>query len=99
MLSISRELSRNEPKSFEVVPKGRGETARCCSIGGPPLSETSIHPGGPRGSTYSRMSGPSPEQVDPHLVGYGSLARGPDGWSAGPVTFLGRARVRARAKG
>ena len=50
--------------------------------------------GGPRGSTYSRMSVPPPEQVDPHLLGYGSLARGPDGWSAGPVTSLGRARVR-----
>ena len=47
------------------------------------------------------MSGPwlPPEQVDPHLLGYASLARGPDGWSAGPVTSLGRARVRVRARG
>ena len=37
------------------------------------------------------MSGPPPEQVDPHLLGYGSLARDPDGWSAGLVTSLGRA--------
>ena len=36
--------------------------------------------------------------MDPHLLGYGSLARGPDELSAGPVTSLGRARVRARAK-
>ena len=84
---------------------------RCCSIGGPPLSGTPGLPilgmvdprstcprtGGPRGSTYSRMSGPPPEQVDAHLLGYGSLARGPDGWSAGLVTSLGRARLRARA--
>ena len=60
-----------------------------CRNGGPP-----VHPGGPRGSTYSRMSEPPPEQVDPHLLGYGSLARGPDGWSAGLVTSLGRARAR-----
>ena len=33
------------------------------------------------GPTLSRQ----PEQVDSHLLGYGSLARGPDGWSAGPV--------------
>ena len=56
------------------------------------------------------MSGPPPEQVDPHLLGIvyrsycksfpdGSLAWGPDGWSAGPVTSLGRARVRTRARG
>ena len=48
---------------------------------------------------HSRMSGPPPEQVDPHLLRYGSLARGLDGWSAGPVTSLGRVRVRARARG
>ena len=42
-----------------------------------------------RGSTYSRMSRLPPEKVDPHLLGYGSLTRGPDGWSAGPVTSLG----------
>ena len=27
--------------------------------------------------------------MDPHLLGYGSLARGPDGWSVGPVTSPG----------
>ena len=45
------------------------------------------------------MSGRPFEQVDPHLLGYGSFARGPDGWSAGLVTSLGRARVTARARG
>ena len=60
-----------------------------CPTGGPP-----VHPGGPRGSTYSRMSGPPPEQVDPHVLGYGSVARGPDGWSAGLVTPAARTCVK-----
>ena len=62
----------------------------CPRNGGPP-----VHPGGPRWSASSRMSGLPPEQVDPQL-GYGSPARDPDGWSAGPVTSLGRARAMAR---
>ena len=55
----------------------------------PRTSRPPVHLSGPRGSTYSRMSGFPPEQVDPHPLGYGLLARGPDGWSAGPVTSLG----------
>ena len=76
---------------YRWTPLIRDPRSTCPTTGGPP-----VHPGGPRGSTYSRTSGPPPEQVDPHLLSYGSLARGPDGWSAGPVTSLGRARVRAR---
>ena len=37
---------------------------------------------------------PSKIFIDLALLGYGSLARGPDGWSAGYVTSLGRAMLR-----
>ena len=46
-------------------------------------------------STYSRIGGLPPELVDPICKSFpdGSLAKGPDGRSAGPVTSLGRARA------
>ena len=59
-------------------------------------------------STFSRIGGLPPEQVDlPIFKSFPdrSLAKGPDGRSAGPVTSLGRARLRlglgarARARG
>ena len=63
---------------------------RCCRIGAPPLSWT------PQ-STLPRTGGLPPEQVNPPSVNpwwMDHLLGGPDGRSAGPVTSLGRARLR-----